>query len=75
MFLNALLVDLINDLEDTTFMLIDPKRVEFMPFKPFCPVYTDEEDAVIAVRWLADKMDERFEALERHNFRDVATYN
>jgi S-DNA-T family DNA segregation ATPase FtsK/SpoIIIE len=56
-------------------MLIDPKRVEFMPYKPFCRVYTDDADAAVALEWLNEHMDERFEKLERHNFRDLATYN
>ena len=63
------------DPEIVTFMLIDPKRVEFMPYKNLCPVYTDEDDAADAVQWLATQMDERFEKLERHNFRDLSTYN
>jgi len=74
-FLNSLLVDLLTDRETVRFMLVDPKRVEFMPYKKLCPVYTDEADAVAAINWLADHMDERFEKLERHNFRDLATYN
>jgi S-DNA-T family DNA segregation ATPase FtsK/SpoIIIE len=74
-FLNSLLNDLLVSRVDCRYMLIDPKRVEFMPFKPFCTVYTDEADSAVAIAWLADHMEERFEKLERHNCRDIETYN
>jgi len=73
-FLNGVITDLMR-VGDTKFMLIDPKRVEFMSYKRFCPVYTDEEDAVLAINWLAEHMNERFSKLERHNFRDLESYN
>lgn len=75
-FLNSLLVDLISERVDARYLLIDPKRVEFSPYKAFIPtVYVEDDDIASAIIWLNDEMDERFARLERKSSRDLDTYN
>lgn len=75
-FLNSLLVELLRRRVNARYMLIDPKRVEFAPYKPYIStVYVEQEDVVAGLEWLVRHMDERFELLERHNVRDIAAYN
>jgi S-DNA-T family DNA segregation ATPase FtsK/SpoIIIE len=73
-FLNSLLIDLL-EFSDAYLMLVDPKRVEFFPYKAIAPVYVETDDAVDAFRWLAARVDERFKLLERHEVRDIGKYN
>ncbi|HEX5016561.1 MAG TPA: FtsK/SpoIIIE domain-containing protein [Actinomycetes bacterium] len=75
-FLNSLLLDLIGDGAEARYILIDPKRVEFAPYKPFVTyVYVEDDDVVAILTWAAQEMDERFERLERRHCRDLDTYN
>lgn len=56
--------------------VIDPKRVEFAPYKPYITsIYVEDEDVVAALDWLVAEMEERFVRLERSGVRDIATYN
>lgn len=87
-FLNSLLLDLVDpawdpitDLRvgpapDVRFMLFDPKRVEFAPYRKLIhTIYVDEEDTALALEWAVRYMEERFELLERHGVRDLDSYN
>jgi len=75
-FLNSLLVDLMGSLVDARYILIDPKRVEFAPYKPYVnSIYVEDVDVVIALEWLVEQMEFRYQALERRGVRDIADYN
>jgi S-DNA-T family DNA segregation ATPase FtsK/SpoIIIE len=75
-FLNSLLVDLISRGSDARYLLIDPKRVEFAPYRPYITsVLVENEDIVYGLGVVVGQMEERFEKLEAHKVRDIATYN
>lgn len=75
-FLNSLLVDLLRNRANARYVLVDPKRVEFAPYKPYIhSIYVDDADVVAGLDWLVGHMNERFELLERHNVRDIGAYN
>ncbi|MEO6326080.1 MAG: FtsK/SpoIIIE domain-containing protein [Thermoanaerobaculia bacterium] len=73
-FLNSLLSDII-ERSSAKLVLIDPKRVEFHPYKSLAPVYVKEDAIVDALNWLVEEMDRRFILLEGRNVRDIDQYN
>ncbi|HEX4830342.1 MAG TPA: FtsK/SpoIIIE domain-containing protein, partial [Trebonia sp.] len=60
-------------------LLIDPKRVELSMFAGVphlaMPIVTGAERASIALQWLVQQMDARYELLERHGFEHLDDYN
>ena len=60
-------------------LLIDPKMVEFSPFKDvphlITPVVTDMKRAAAILEWAVNKMDERYALLARAGVRNIAGYN
>lgn len=79
--LNAMLVSIINRTtpEQVRMMLIDPKRVEFMPYEGLphliTPVVTSPRKSVDALEWVVAEMDERYSALENARTRTIDEYN
>ena len=56
-FLNSLLVNLLWLHNDVRFLLVDPKRVEFAPYKPqIHSIYVEDEDIAHALEWLVAQM-------------------
>jgi S-DNA-T family DNA segregation ATPase FtsK/SpoIIIE len=75
-FLNGLLLDLINGNADTDYMLVDPKRVEFGPYdKTQIKVYTDDRPIANLLEWTSEHMEERFDRLKFRGVRDIDAYN
>ncbi|MCP5004571.1 MAG: DNA translocase FtsK [Planctomycetes bacterium] len=60
-------------------LLIDPKMVEFSPFKNvphlITPVVTDMKRASAILDWAVGKMDERYALLARAGVRNISGYN
>jgi S-DNA-T family DNA segregation ATPase FtsK/SpoIIIE len=60
-------------------LLIDPKMVEFSPFKSvphlITPVVTDMKRAAAILEWAVNKMDERYALLARAGVRNISAYN
>ena len=79
--LNCILLSLIyrNGGDDMKFVLIDPKKVEFPVYNPLehlmCPVLSNADEAIIALKWLVGEMERRFEVLKDAKNRDILTYN
>ncbi|MEE9199989.1 MAG: DNA translocase FtsK 4TM domain-containing protein, partial [Candidatus Brocadiales bacterium] len=65
--------------EDLKLLLVDPKLVEFSPFKDvphlISPVVTDIKEAQAVLEWAVNKMDERYGLLARVGVRNIAEYN
>jgi S-DNA-T family DNA segregation ATPase FtsK/SpoIIIE len=61
------------------FIMVDPKRVELTLYNSIphllTPVITDAKKAILALKWLAKEMDRRYNVLETHKVRDIASYH
>ncbi|MBU3918544.1 DNA translocase FtsK [Patescibacteria group bacterium] len=68
-----------NSPKQLRFILVDPKRVEFSGYKDLphllCPVIYDVGKTLIALRWLINEMESRFEILSKIGARHIAEYN
>lgn len=79
--LNSLLVSIIERTtpEQVRMILIDPKRVEFMPYDGLphllMDVVTDSRRAITALEWVVSEMEMRYEALEKARTRTIDEYN
>jgi S-DNA-T family DNA segregation ATPase FtsK/SpoIIIE len=79
--LNSLILSLIykNSPEILRFILIDPKRVEFVVYEGLphllSPVIFDATHTVNALKWLIDEMERRFDVLSEAKTRDISSYN
>lgn len=80
-FLNNLIISLLykNSPDVLKFVLIDPKRVEFIVYNELphllCPVITDSQRATNALKWLTEEMDRRFRALAQSKSKNILSYN
>jgi S-DNA-T family DNA segregation ATPase FtsK/SpoIIIE len=80
-FLNSLILSLLwrNSPEVLRLVLIDPKRVEFTPYKALphllCPPITQNAKVVPVVKWLIEEMETRFGILHDAGQRDIISYN
>jgi DNA segregation ATPase FtsK/SpoIIIE, S-DNA-T family len=65
--------------EELRLILIDPKRVTFMPFDDIphllVNVITDLKKTVSALKWAVNQMEERYELLARQKTKDIFSYN
>ena len=61
------------------FVMVDPKKVEFPVYNPInhlmCPVISNADETIIALKWLVQEMERRFEVLRGAGNRDILTYN
>lgn len=65
--------------DDVKLMLIDPKRVEFLPYKDvphlFWPVIDDSNKAANALKRAVAIMEERYQLLAETGVRNIESYN
>ncbi|MDD4662043.1 MAG: DNA translocase FtsK 4TM domain-containing protein [Candidatus Pacebacteria bacterium] len=79
--LNCIILSLIyrNGPDDMKFVMVDPKKVEFPVYNPInhlmCPVIANADETIIALKWLVQEMERRFEVLRDAGNRDILTYN
>jgi S-DNA-T family DNA segregation ATPase FtsK/SpoIIIE len=68
-----------NTPDDVQFIMIDPKRVELVNFNSLphlvAPVVVDTEKAVLALRWLNQEMDNRYQKFAQVGARNIEGYN
>ena len=61
------------------FVLIDPKRVEMTLYNGIphllTPVITDSKKAILALKWLVNEMERRYNVLESRAVRDIMSYH
>lgn len=78
--IHAMILSLLyrNGPDDLKFIMVDPKRVELTLYNGIphllSPVITDAKKAILALRWAAKEMADRYDTLEKHRVRDIATY-
>ncbi|TSC78913.1 MAG: DNA segregation ATPase FtsK/SpoIIIE, S-DNA-T family [Candidatus Peregrinibacteria bacterium Gr01-1014_25] len=76
-FLSALLYQ--NAPDDLKFILVDPKRVELMPYNGIphllTPVITDADKALQALRWAVAEMGRRLHRFSENGVRNIDEYN
>jgi intein/homing endonuclease len=79
--IHSLIISLLykNSPETLRFTLIDPKRVELSVYDGLphlvTPVITDNKKAIGALRWVIEKMEDRYQALLEAGARDIKAYN
>lgn len=79
--MNTFLVSLLyqNSPSELKFILVDPKRVELMPYNGLphllTPVITDAEKALAALRWAVAEMMRRYGELSKKGYRNIGEYN
>jgi S-DNA-T family DNA segregation ATPase FtsK/SpoIIIE len=68
-----------NTPDDVQLIMIDPKRVELVNFNSLphlvAPVVVDAEKAVLALRWLNQEMDNRYQKFAQVGARNIEGYN
>lgn len=78
---NTLIVSLLyrcspNDLK---LLMVDPKMVELAPYNGMphllCPVVTDAKKASVALGWVVNEMEERYQLLAKAGARNIKSYN
>jgi S-DNA-T family DNA segregation ATPase FtsK/SpoIIIE len=80
-YLNSVICCLLtcNTPDDLQFIMIDPKRVELVNFNRLphliAPVVVDTDRAVMALSWLAQEMDERYQKFATAGVRNIESYN
>lgn len=79
--INSLLVSLLCKAspDDVRIMLIDPKKVEFVPYSEIphllVPVVTDPKKAAGALHWAVEEMERRYTLIEEVGCRNIFGYN
>jgi len=65
--------------QDMRLIMVDPKRVELTLYKNIphllTPVITDAKKTILALKWLANEMDRRYDILESESVRDISSYH
>ncbi len=60
-------------------LMVDPKMVELAPFNGLahllCPVVTDAKKASVALNWVVNEMEERYQLLAKIGVRNIEAYN
>ncbi|MCX5697609.1 MAG: DNA translocase FtsK [Candidatus Omnitrophica bacterium] len=60
-------------------LMVDPKMVELAPFNGLphliCPVVTDAKKAAVALGWVVNEMEERYQLLAKAGARNIQSYN
>ncbi len=68
-----------NTPDDVQFIMIDPKRVELVNFNSLphliAPVVVDTDKAILALRWLNQEMDNRYQKFAQAGARNIDSYN
>ncbi len=79
--MNAFLISMLfeNSPSDLRFIMVDPKRVELMPYEGIphllTPVITDAGKALSALRWSVGEMMRRLEEFAKVGARNIAEFN
>ncbi|GAE32386.1 DNA translocase FtsK [Halalkalibacter hemicellulosilyticus] len=79
--INSILISLLYKAtpDEVKLMLIDPKMVELAPYNELphlvTPVITDAKQATIALKWVVEEMERRYELFSQYGVRDVKRYN
>lgn len=79
--IHALITSLLyrNGPEQLKFIMVDPKRVELTLYNGIphllTPVITDSKKAILALKWLINEMERRYNLLEQYSVRDIASYH
>lgn len=64
---------------DLKLLMMDPKMVELAPFNGLphllCPVVTDAKKAALALNWVVNEMEERYQLLAKVGVRNIEAYN
>lgn len=64
---------------DLKLLMVDPKMVELAPFNGIphllCPVVTDAKKASVALGWVVNEMEERYQLLAKAGARNIDGYN
>lgn len=80
-FINNLILSILekSTLEDTRFILIDPKIVELSIYNGIShlltPVITDTAKTIQALEWTVDEMEKRYLILAKNGVRNIDEYN
>lgn len=65
--------------QELKFLMVDPKMVELAPFNGLahliCPVVTDAKKAALALNWVVNEMEGRYELLAKASARNIEIYN
>ncbi|MCD6176682.1 MAG: cell division protein FtsK [Candidatus Cloacimonetes bacterium] len=65
--------------KEIRFILIDPKRIELSIYEGIPhliqEVVTDNEDALKVLQWCVSEMERRYELLQKHKVKNIASYN
>jgi S-DNA-T family DNA segregation ATPase FtsK/SpoIIIE len=68
-----------NTPDEVQYIMIDPKRVELVNFNTLphliAPVVVDTDKAVLALRWLNQEMDNRYQKFAQVGARNIEGYN
>ena len=68
-----------NSPELMKFIMIDPKRVELTMYNKIphllTPVITDPKKTILSLKWAGKEMSRRYDILESHGVRDIASYH
>ena len=68
-----------NGPRDVQFVMVDPKRVELVPFSTLphlsTPVIMDMEKVVGALKWVTEEMDRRYKVMAGAGARNISGYN
>lgn len=68
-----------NTPQELNLVLIDPKRVEFTPFSDYPHVLSriihKHSEAIKALEWLVEEMDDRYKKLQDAKYRNIQDYN
>jgi DNA segregation ATPase FtsK/SpoIIIE-like protein len=79
--LNSIICSLLiyNTPDDVRCIMIDPKRVELVNYNSLphlvAPVVVDTDRAIMALRWLNQEMDNRYQKFAEVPVRNIETYN
>ncbi len=79
--LNSIICSLLiyNTPDDVQFIMIDPKRVELVNFNSLphlkAPVIVDTDKAILALRWLNQEMDNRYQKFAQAGARNIESYH
>ena len=79
--INALLTSLLynNSPSDMKLILVDPKRVEMMPYADIphllTEIITEPEKTISALKWSVNEMERRYSLLAEYGVKDIKTYN
>ena len=65
--------------DEVKFLMVDPKMVELAPFNHLphllCPVLTEAKKAALALAWVVNEMEERYQLFARQGKRNIEAYN